>query len=538
MRTDISPRQTRTEAFGVAVVLLGLVLALTLAWSPVEHTIGRFIYDDMFYYLKVAQNIAAGNGSSFDGISATNGYHPLWMVIVTLLAFMFSGDMLVHAALTIAALLHAAQGLLLLRMMSRVAAPGIALALVALYVLNWRTLAINLCGLETALAVTMALAVVDRLMTWPTRPRLSNAVVLGVLAGLAALSRFDLLMLVGLAGLWVVFSPRYEAGFDVARRIKLGLAMGLAAILVVSVWFPFSLHASDTLLPNSREAVKLLTGLHYDYGNLAQMREMFVGQIWSFIWWSTDMANLFGLYPVISPEGRGILAASALVVLLFLGVSVVSLAARDRSKAFMALIPLTYVALHFAYYGLFHRVEIRYVLAAIALFFVPLAFAAEVIRERLAGRAAAAVLPAAFLVAATFSVIAGVSAYSAGHASVRVHKYHYVARDMARWLAETHPGVRTAAWNAGILGYFSNTVLFNLDGVINDDALDAVRTRQIDAYILGSGVEILVDEPSQMAGNLARFAATPDDLRWLGPVIHESRDAEGRVIVARRIVRE
>ena len=39
----------------------------------------NFVQDDFFYYLKVASNVASGNGSTFNGIVPTNGYHPLWM---------------------------------------------------------------------------------------------------------------------------------------------------------------------------------------------------------------------------------------------------------------------------------------------------------------------------------------------------------------------------------------------------------------------------------------------------------------------------
>ena len=40
-----------------------------------------FSSDDVFYYFKVAQNVAEGYGFSFDGINLTNGFHPLWMAI-------------------------------------------------------------------------------------------------------------------------------------------------------------------------------------------------------------------------------------------------------------------------------------------------------------------------------------------------------------------------------------------------------------------------------------------------------------------------
>jgi hypothetical protein len=42
-----------------------------------------FFEDDFFYYLKVAQNLAHGGGSTFNGIVPTNGYHPLWFLVLT-----------------------------------------------------------------------------------------------------------------------------------------------------------------------------------------------------------------------------------------------------------------------------------------------------------------------------------------------------------------------------------------------------------------------------------------------------------------------
>jgi hypothetical protein len=40
----------------------------------------HFMPDDALFYLQIARNIAAGNGSTFNGVMETNGYHPLWMV--------------------------------------------------------------------------------------------------------------------------------------------------------------------------------------------------------------------------------------------------------------------------------------------------------------------------------------------------------------------------------------------------------------------------------------------------------------------------
>lgn len=39
--------------------------------------------DDFYYYFTVAKNIAASLGSTFDGITSTNGYHPIWLLMIT-----------------------------------------------------------------------------------------------------------------------------------------------------------------------------------------------------------------------------------------------------------------------------------------------------------------------------------------------------------------------------------------------------------------------------------------------------------------------
>ena len=48
------------------------------------------LIDDSFYYFEIAKNLAAGKFSTFDGgITRTNGYHPMWLLLVTPLYWVF-----------------------------------------------------------------------------------------------------------------------------------------------------------------------------------------------------------------------------------------------------------------------------------------------------------------------------------------------------------------------------------------------------------------------------------------------------------------
>ena len=77
----------KTPAF-----ILAFILALILLISATQAFLGtgmpNFFYeDDSYFYLQIARNISQGFGSTFDGINPTNGYHPLWMWVVTIIAF-------------------------------------------------------------------------------------------------------------------------------------------------------------------------------------------------------------------------------------------------------------------------------------------------------------------------------------------------------------------------------------------------------------------------------------------------------------------
>lgn len=90
----MSPPGARSERLA-RVALLGstLLVTATLLWpSPPDggalagpglvadtaRSLARVTYDDGYYYLEIARHVARGEGSSFDGLEPTNGYHPLW----------------------------------------------------------------------------------------------------------------------------------------------------------------------------------------------------------------------------------------------------------------------------------------------------------------------------------------------------------------------------------------------------------------------------------------------------------------------------
>ena len=62
-------------------LVINLIPQMFVIISKPDNLMNWFLTDDAFYYFKTAQNIAEGNGITFDGVNPTNGFHPLWMII-------------------------------------------------------------------------------------------------------------------------------------------------------------------------------------------------------------------------------------------------------------------------------------------------------------------------------------------------------------------------------------------------------------------------------------------------------------------------
>ncbi len=61
-----------------------------LSHSDIVNFVAGFNNDDAFYYFQIAKNLAAGQFSTFDGgITQTNGYHPVWALLLTPLYWAF-----------------------------------------------------------------------------------------------------------------------------------------------------------------------------------------------------------------------------------------------------------------------------------------------------------------------------------------------------------------------------------------------------------------------------------------------------------------
>ena len=64
----------------------------------------------------------------------------------------------------------------------------------------------------------------------------------------------------------------------------------------------------------------------------------------------------------------------------------------------------------------------------------------------------------------------------------------------ANWIRESLPeDAFVGSWNAGILGFYSERVVTNLDGVVNNEILSYVRNNQVCEYLNDAKVEFVAE---------------------------------------------
>ncbi len=217
------------------LVALILVTHLAIALFPVNSLLsGWFPSDDAFYYFKVAQNIDSGLGITFDGLSRTNGFHPLWMLICLPLFLFARIDLILPLRLIVlvAGGLTALSSVLLFRLLRRWLPTLLALA-AAVFWAFYPFLHQNITrqGMETALSTCCSILTLYLLSRMESQREdhgfpLRQVALVGFSAALMVLSRLDNIFLAGMIGLWLLLrSPAWQ---HAPRALRLYLPIDLA----------------------------------------------------------------------------------------------------------------------------------------------------------------------------------------------------------------------------------------------------------------------------------------------------------------------
>jgi hypothetical protein len=311
--------------------LIILALNAYLLLLPLETFLIRYSIGDGLVFPIVAFHLANGQGSTYDGLTQTSGYHPLWMWLHVPLML---GAETVYGRLALARLLWVGVSLVAVALWSllvyRLTRHALATALFTLVMgcFGW-TIYIFYSGVETPLVlilIALALLLADRVISESTPP-LKRVAWLGLVMGLTFLARLDTIFLLIPLGLLLLYHL-------IRRHQWPGTTVWLAAAIPFPLtYLLYNRLTFGSIMPVSAQ-VKILPG--WDTG-----RSLWLARSW--------LAKIIGLVPdrwLWPAVSAALLAAAGAVWLAWSGFR------KERPRfGVLWLMPLAAVS-HYAYYFL------------------------------------------------------------------------------------------------------------------------------------------------------------------------------------------
>jgi hypothetical protein len=235
-RQFVAPRPAGRD---LAALVPHLIVAATAAYllafvikAPVAQLVTR-LPDDACYYFKIGENVARGAGSTFDGCHPTNGFHPLWVLMIASVHLIVRStpEIMIKVYLVLQiALVVTAWGLAASVLRPRFARPAVALAAVFFAYFVFQR-AVN--GMESALLVCLLAGLLHHCCRCElfSRPTAGSLIVAGVLLGAVLLTRLDLVFFA--AGLNLVMLVWLQRGHTLTwTLLRVGLVALVAGIVV------------------------------------------------------------------------------------------------------------------------------------------------------------------------------------------------------------------------------------------------------------------------------------------------------------------
>jgi len=559
-----------------ALIVLAVLAALLLTRLPIllagPNLHLSLLMDDAGYYLEGARRaVEAHSWPTTDGIEPTNGFHPLYMLLLIAIQAIVGTDphVVLPLVMTLQLCLGAAAMVLIARDAALRGAGSSALGVGLLLALNPGWMEHGLCGVENGLSSLLILIAVLR---WERRfapgapPGTLRAwAVDGLLLGLAVAARTDSALF---AAAYVTLGIRRSA-----QRPRLGAALAgaavaaLTALVVLGPWIAANLSRFGTLLPDSGLALR--TRFEAEYGPPFTVASLRASLMILAFWWFRLLCS-GGLVP-LTGWGLGLalpierwrsarvsrwmpwaVAAGCALTLLLRGNDTLDIrdvrtaglemvlgtlalagglcSARPRDvlqRPLWAMLGL-YAALTIGAYSFGLRAFQPWYSTGLCLVAVLLPLG-RVLGPALRGRASLDIVLLSLMAAQ--GLLRNRELLVRG-ARERIHPQYLAEgerlRERLHEFASSAAGpVHFACFDSGKLSYLVHPFpVTNADGVMNHRAALALANGQLDAYFASAGVTEILGEPKRIAefSAISPFRSVPDSSlgRYLGMDVSRS----------------
>lgn len=449
-------------------------LALYLVLQPLSTLIVTILPDDAFYYFQIAKHIAHGAGSTFDGLAPTNGYHPLWMVLlVPLFRYLPSELYAIQVALLVAAALYLVSAGFLFKLL-RLFIPHRAIrgVIFAAWFLNPFVITESINGLETSLAIFCLTMFVWMLAKWKENTSTTYLFVLGVMGGLMLLARTDFII-------YYAFLVGYQLYLRRQTFLKDGIRLALGTGLVLLPWLLWNLSTFGTIVQVSGAAYTLA-----QYQRVFISSTVNVGRAWPFVFLkATYSTTIYGLQAFFDQ------AIYPWLIFLVLGLCVAaylmkkqSIVTDEKKDQWSHILPSVFLA-----GGIYFFVEVCLRWSIRSWYFTHLHILVWIALAYLYHRSSASTYLNAVKIKWLVPIVALLlcSWIWIGYkeAFVRYANQEEFIQ-AATWMNRELPlGSRIGVFNSGIQAFLSRHQVINLDGLVNNRVYPYLKQRNLLAYI-------------------------------------------------------
>ncbi len=464
-RKILTPLGCSLSAFGVVLTLLFIRTILLI--FPLRERLYAQIPDDAFYYLVLARNHAAHGAWTFDGVAPATGFH---LLLGYLLSFMYSThqnigfmEVFVVSAIVNSLCIAASAGIVAWLVVELYGAAGVFG--VGLVFLNSLIIRQSTALMEAPLVIFCA----SVLWSSVFHPRLKFTrfrIALGILAGfLGMMARSDfglqapILLASAIAGRYARrWSP--EAALVAAWGLAGGIA-GLGVVLAHSYSISGHLFQSSALIKR-----------HWSTVNGYSMHPS--------VYLLTSLAE-----PYLASVKVKRLVAHAPILAAILWVDATRVKALVQSSS---LYPAVAAGLVIVGYVLFYSLNgdiQEWYCASLA---VPLSLSLAALFSSIPHLNDPRVIAAA-------AVTAAIALWTS---VVPVWPWQKSMHDAGIFLRSLAPTTSVGAWNAGLISFFSERPVINLDGVVNDDLLEPIVSNRLANYVLDRRIDYILDFPTML----------------------------------------
>lgn len=464
----------------LASLIIGFIIRVIISFSieySIEHGISS---DDSYYYFRIAQNIANGNGSTFDLINKTNGYQPLVLLFLTFIYLLFPSNIFAPVIISqlILSVTATAAAYLTFVFVERISRNEYAALLSSILIfLNPVLIAINFKSLETNfywLFILISILFYDQKIKNSGDSKLEFKYLLfGLIIALAALSRLDGGFYILAFSIYILFLKKESF----LKRFKIALVTGLGFSIIFIPYLVFNYLNFDHFVPISGRAKVF----HNHSSVLSQ-----VGDYWSFDFFLYEIRRF--VFPfnfdLFANRGFGVIEQITVYVVIAILIFVVVYFIKNGylKKAFKifsgyGFMPI-FLLFHYSFYTLyFWEYRFYYFLPEIIFLIITISIVTGIwIKDKFVNSDQKVFKVLIFAIAIIF-LLGGIKIFTAQHEQT-------LALKTAKWLKENLSNDEIiGSANSGILSYFTQFRIVNLDGMVNNDELLNTYKSGVDEYI-------------------------------------------------------